>query len=97
MTQLAIWPTGPRARRTDPPTSHTAHAEELKLSPLKVDILAVLRSPMTDDELVQRLPEQCPGTVIKRRCELVRAGLVCDSGAVRMTRRNRPAVVWQAS
>ena len=52
---------------------------------------------MTDDELVQRFPDDCPGTIVKRRCELVRAGLVVDSGAVRMTRRNRPAVVWQAS
>ena len=95
MTQLAIWPTGPLARRTDPPTSHTALRADL--SELQAAVLTQLRSPLTDDELVQRFPEACPGTIVKRRCELVRAGLVADSGAVRMTRRNRPAVVWQAS
>jgi hypothetical protein len=48
----------------------------------------------TDDELVVLLPDDHPGSVAKRRCDLVRDGEVVDSGRRRPTRRGIDAIVW---
>ncbi len=93
MSQLTIWPTGPLARATDPDTSRTAVVRDL--STLQASVLACLVvKALTDDELVQRFPDEDPGTVKKRRTELAKAGLVHDTGERRPTRRGRPAAVW---
>jgi hypothetical protein len=47
----------------------------------------------TDDEL-QIILDMNPSTQRPRRIDLVKRSLVCDSGARRKTRSNRPAVVW---
>jgi hypothetical protein len=47
----------------------------------------------TDDEIVQSLG--LPGDSVRpRRIELVRMGLVADSGFTRLTRSGREATVW---
>ncbi|MFZ6002631.1 MAG: hypothetical protein ACOYXM_01730 [Actinomycetota bacterium] len=84
---------------TDPPTSRQA-AERSSTgpgSPLAQAILSELRARpggATDDELQATFYESPPGSVSKRRCDLVRAGLVADSGRTRRTRWGRDAVIW---
>lgn len=48
------------------------------------------------DENVQDLLQMPASTQRPRRIELVRAGLVIDSGRTRLTRSGRSAVVWCA-
>lgn len=50
---------------------------------------------MTDDE-IQSCLDMNPSTVRPRRVELVRDGLVEDSGKRRKTRSGRLATVWRA-
>jgi len=49
----------------------------------------------TDEEMQEGIPMGA-STQRPRRVELVRAGLVRDSGATRGTRSGRRAVVWEA-
>jgi predicted transcriptional regulator len=48
---------------------------------------------MTDDE-IQRALKLDGNTERPRRCELVKAGLLTDSGRARLTRSGRRATVW---
>jgi hypothetical protein len=48
---------------------------------------------LTDEEMLAAVGLQ-PSSGRPRRIELVRAGLVVDSGRTRMTKSNRKAVVW---
>lgn len=54
-------------------------------------------SGATDDELRSVFPEAPPGSVSKRRCDLVRDGLARDSGRTRPTRFGRDAICWVAT
>lgn len=89
------------ARVTDSATSWaagqgTATMREYR-SRLKRDVLRLLRArPMTDDELHQVLADDHPGSIAKRRGDLVREGLVVPAGERRPTRRGSLAVVWRA-
>jgi hypothetical protein len=88
----------PGVRLGDPETSRQAAelAPEYR-SRLRERILNLLRQGRaTDDEIVQQLPEEHPGSVSKRRHDLVRAGLVVDTGRRRPTRRGTQAIVWAA-
>jgi len=49
---------------------------------------------LIDDELQAANPSRHPGSLSKRRGELVDDGRVVDSGRTRLTRSRRSAVVW---
>lgn len=49
---------------------------------------------LTDEEMLERVGLQ-PSSGRPRRIELVRAGLVADSGQTRPTKSGRQATVWQ--
>ena len=49
---------------------------------------------VTDDELFMELPTDNQSSIRPRRIELVRAGLVKDSGRKRKTSSGRQATVW---
>jgi hypothetical protein len=81
-------------------TSHAADARANRRpgSPLAREVYRLLQlSPLTDDELCGFLPDQHPGSVSKRRADLVAARMVRDSGLRRRTRRGRGAIVWDAA
>lgn len=94
------------ARPDDLPTARAAAraADRGPRSKVAQAVLEVLRTygPMTDDEIWSVLRETFDadlllGSAAKRRGDLVRAGLVRDSGRTRPTRRGRDAVVWEVS
>lgn len=66
-------------------------------SALRGRVLGALRTrgPMTDEEL-QVVLAMDPSTQRPRRVELVRLGLVRDSGARRPTLSGRSATLWEA-
>lgn len=88
------------ARSSDPATSHLA-AITLgdKRDNDQAVVLAALRlfGPCTDDELLPRLLGISPSGARTRRAELVRKGLVRDSGKRHVTRSNRQAIVWEVT
>lgn len=89
----------PLARRTDPATSHLAAATLDDKARQRRLVLAVLRTygPMTDEALVNHLSTISPSGARTRRSELVRAGLVQDTGDRLPTSSGRKAIVWQAA
>ena len=101
-TQLALLIDPAPVRHSDPETSRlaaAAHSHPTPGSDLHRDILAALRvRPRADEELCDLWPERCAGTVIKRRTELLQAGLVTHDGlSFRTSRHGRSQRVWQAS
>jgi hypothetical protein len=90
----------PRARSTDPPTSHAAAASAAPLTGrVRIEVLRALRAAgsdgLTDEELVARLSHVAtPSGVRTRRAELTERGWVHDSGLQRLTRSRRRAIVW---
>lgn len=98
--QLSLWATGPLARKTDPATSHAAPPSAAVLTEMQSLVLEAHEAHpvtgLTDDELVRLLPLINDGSVRKRRCECVRAGLIVDSGERRpVAGTGRAAVVWR--
>lgn len=104
-----IPPAEPRARRTDPATSHDA-ARSIKAAALRASQEAVLKflrrhGPATDVELVEGYPEwaralhppQSPSGLRTRRHELVEAGAVVDTGDRAELPSGRKAIVWAAA
>jgi hypothetical protein len=95
MRQLELRLRAPYRRR-----SETSRAAAESIEPvgcgLRARVLNALRAwgPMTDSELQERL-EMDPSTQRPRRVELVRMGLVRDSGARRPTSSGRAATVWE--
>ena len=89
----------PRARRSDPVTSHES-ADLANLSKPRNWVLdAIAREASADHELVEialNLGLHFTGSRIRTaRAELTRLGLVEESGIYRMTENNRRAIVWQ--
>lgn len=97
----------PRARRTDPVTSHeAADSTQSKAAASRDFVLYLLRDlgPMADHELVDaadllnaRLPETprfSPSRLRTARHELTEAGKVTDLGIFRLTVSRRRAQVW---
>ena len=93
-----------RARTTDPETSH--EAAESVTPMIRMSQLNILRAfrwygRMTDYELIEagypatRLPHQSPSGLRTRRNELVKAGLLEDSGKREVLPSGRKAIVWQ--
>lgn len=54
-----------------------------------------MRQGMTDEE-IQQSAKMNPSTQRPRRVELVKSGLIYDSGETRLTSSGRKAVVWKA-
>jgi hypothetical protein len=98
--------TTPRARNTDPTTSHQAAASVATdtLTRTQALILEALRAhgPLTDEQLchriakVERKPVSVSG-VRTRRSELVTASRVIDTGERRQTATGRQAIVWNVA
>ena len=91
-----------RARRTDPGTSHEAAASVGDLTQAQQAILEIIAErPRTDEEVyavvvARGLRISVSGTRTRRR-ELVDAGLVEDSGQVKLTGVGRRTIVWRAT
>lgn len=97
----------PRARATDPATSHAAAASVTNLTEKQNDIRNILHAfgPYTHEELIHmyRICEK-RGTVqkqtdsgIRTRCsELVKLGLVEPTEETRIMSTGRKACVWRA-
>ncbi len=93
----------PKARPSDPQTSHDAAGTVTADTVTRTQelILEALRAhgPMTDEHLFMRLadakgePVSVSG-VRTRRSELVTAGQIVDTGHRRPTRTGRSAIVW---
>lgn len=92
----------PKARRTDPQTSHDAAEAVTYVTKTQTYILRVLKRPRTDSQLVEayrklkRAPRASESGIRSRRAELVAKGLVVDSGRRGLTPFNREAIVWAA-
>ena len=93
----------PRARNTDPKTSHTAAESVTNLTQTQATILRVLKRPRTDTQLIEayrklkRAPLASESGIRSRRAELVDKGLVVDSGTRALTPFNRQSIVWAAN
>lgn len=95
----------PYARETDPQTSHDAAASVKNLTETKQHILQILSlADRTDEELI--LKYTIWGTnngwkwvsesgIRSRRAELVKAGLVIDSGKRKTLNTGREAIIWR--
>lgn len=97
--QLALTP---RARRTDPATSHDAAASVRNMTQTHRALLALisLEGPLTDEALLllwnDRIAERIsPSGLRTRRAELVDLGLVRDSGQRKPLESGRAAIAWE--
>lgn len=88
-------------RMSDPETSHKAAAKVVNLGRTRDWILAALRQgPKTDEQIDEYF--RCfvafwvsPSGLRSRRSELVKLGLVCDSGQRAKTQSGRESIVWR--
>lgn len=99
----------PLARNTDPATSHEAAQSLTALVKQRAVVynLFDVFGPMTDEMLVRRAEQVrewdgqgvhvSPSGARTRRNELVRQGLIVDSGRRGVTSSGRQAVVWQVA
>ena len=93
----------PRARTTDPKTSHDAAESVREVTATQDYVLRALRRPRTDVELVEAYrnfkiaPKASESGLRTRRSELVRQGLVRDSGRRVVLDSGRAAIVWEKS
>ena len=91
----------PRARTTDPKTSHDAAESVREITATQEYVLKALRRPRTDVELVKaysafkRAPRASESGIRSRRAELVRSGLVRDSDRRVKLESGRFAIVWE--
>lgn len=93
--------TRPRARSTDPATSHAAAQSVTNATDLQRTVLELLKKhgPSTDMELAQRHADDTdepasPSGLRTRRAELTEAGLVYDTNERRLSPSGRSCVVW---
>ena len=96
------------ARSADPHTSHEAAASltDLRRQRAVVYNLFDIFGPMTDETMLRRAEQVrewdgrhihiSPSGARTRRSELVRAGLLADTGERRKTSSGRSAIVWAA-
>ncbi len=88
----------PRSRRRDPVTSHDAAlAVKQHAGALRERILQEfsLHDRLTDEELIERIPDVYWPTLKKRRSELTGLGLLVDSGVKRKNSRGHKMIVWR--
>lgn len=88
----------PRARRTDPLTSHRS-ADSSNLADSQQAVLTALRvhKHLAAFELEQVLPMWSPSRIRTALTELQQQGLVNRSEKTRRTRYGRDAHVWEAT
>ncbi len=89
----------PPAQRHSPTSTAAAEAIIPHLPPLRLAVLLAIRGAadgLTDEEGVG-VTGLSPNTWRPRRVELMRAGLVVDSGRTRRAKSGRRAVVWVAT
>jgi hypothetical protein len=90
----------PKARRTDPQTSHDAAKSVDRVTNTQLYILQALRRPRTDVQLIEayraigKAPQASESGIRTRRSELVRKGLVVDAGIKQALPSGRMAIVW---
>ena len=94
------------ARRTDPETSHAAAASMTsdKLAAQRALVYDALKrhGPMTDTDILRTVQlyfdkrHESPSGLRTRRSELVRMGLVEDTGGRMRLDSGRKAIVWRA-
>lgn len=92
-TQLRMF----SARSTDPVTSHLAAEASPGRSQHRARVLAAHRANaegLADFELVALLPGLHPGSIAKRRKDLVDVGLIVATAETRLTPHGRSAIVW---
>lgn len=94
------WDPDTKYRRTDPLTSAEAAHSVRRIRSSQEAILKLLdeKGPMTDQQIfafqeINLL--MSPSGARTRRDELVKAGLVRDSGALAKTKANRRTIVWE--
>ena len=105
--QLSLEGLLPRARRTDPDTSHAAadSVHDLRASQAAVLwVLTLLGGRATDEQIADaytpdypRRPQQSPSGLRTRRRDLVDRGVVRDSGERVRLRTGRQAIVWEVT
>jgi hypothetical protein len=96
----------PRARNTDPKTSHEAAASVKNLTRTQEYIMLLFKAKcelMTDEQLVawyrwaeanMLAPTASESGIRSRRAELVREGYLFDSGSREKLKSGRNAIVW---
>lgn len=97
-TQLALF-RGPQARGCDPITAHVAAATVNEPGYTEFRILAAfdVHGALTDDELVEMLPDFYGPTIRTARSRLTKKGLIVPTGATRLSGRGRDMTVWQVA
>ena len=106
MTQGELFAGQPRAhaRRTDPNTSHQAAASVTRIRESQGFILTLFieLGPMPDDRLIMHANTKALGRrmsvsgIRTRRSELVRMGLVRDTGKRYRLPSGRLSIIWEA-
>ena len=96
----------PRARRTDPSTSHES-ADSNNVTGARLEVFALMSEPLADHELVAKHAEvqalvgepvtYTPQRLRTARAELTESGLVEFTGMYRLTHTGRRAQVWAVS
>lgn len=97
----------PKARTTDPDTSHAAASSLEHLTERRQAVWAILsqHGPLTDEALVTiydqfsedgLVPPQSPSGIRTRRNELAKLGLAVDLGLRGSTMSGRAAILWHA-
>ena len=93
------------ARRNDPPTSHQAAASVTDLTAKQQAVLDVFKHGdhphFSDEQMIAAyekagLPQQSPSGLRSRRSELVRKGLLKNSGCITKTAAGRHTRMWEA-
>lgn len=98
MTGLPLLDWDPPAVRSSATSRAAAESIAPKAGTLRALVLDAIQKSaygLTDEDL-QEILHLNPSTQRPRRIELVRMGLVCDSGETRLTRSGRKATVWVA-
>lgn len=91
------------ARHTDPSTSHEAAMTVGRITETQEFILKALKRPATDVDLLERYrnyktaPYASESGIRSRRSELVKQGLVVDTGKRVRLLSGRNAIVWQVA
>ena len=108
MSDPTFFDSRPVARSTDPETSHQAAASVTNLTEKQDAVLDCLRTmgPSTDQMIQVRYanlfsfghaPRQSGSGLRTRRAELVRKGLVRDTGERVTLSSGRKAIVWEVT
>lgn len=93
----------PKARKTDPVTSHDAAESVRNVTQTQEYVLKALTKPRTDSEMIaayrnmKRAPLASESGLRSRRAELVAAGLVVDTGDTAVLPSGRLSKRWVAA